>query len=235
MIEEIQEEVVRRGITRLCHFTPSRNLLHIAAGEKGILATSNLQTEERDVYNPTDIQRLDGHRGHICCSIEYPNVYYFDQCRVKEPIFEGWVVLLIRKDYLWREGTLFCPRNAASRMGGCVVEGSDGFQSLFADQVSGAQDRIFTRFPTQLTCCTTDMQAEVLVPDRIDPSDILAIGVRSEQQAEQERIRMKVCQIDPDLFSFRIAPSLFDKALLLKDLNAGLRPKERVWDKVGIF
>jgi hypothetical protein len=235
MIQEIQDEVLRRGITRLCHFTPSRNLLHIAAGKKGILATANLEAIERDVYNPTDIQRLDGHRGHICCSIEFPNIYYLDQCRIKEPLFEGWVVLLIRKDYLWQEGTLFCPRNAASGMGGNLTHGQDGFRSLFSDQVGGAQGRVFTRFQGQLECCTTDVQAEVLVADRIDISDILAVGVRTEQQAEQERIRMKVCQIDPDLFSFRIAPALFDRTLLLKELNMGRRPKERVWDTASIF
>jgi len=29
MNRAIQEEAVQRGITRLCHFTPSRNLAHI--------------------------------------------------------------------------------------------------------------------------------------------------------------------------------------------------------------
>ena len=114
MIQALEEEVYRRNISRLCHFTPSRNLLHIAKGKQGILATSNLEARERAAYNPTDIERLDGRKGHICCSIEFPNIYYLDQCRTRESIFEGWVILLIRKDYLWQDGTLFCPRNAAS-------------------------------------------------------------------------------------------------------------------------
>jgi len=32
---EIEKSATARGITRLCHFTPSRNLLHIAAGKVG--------------------------------------------------------------------------------------------------------------------------------------------------------------------------------------------------------
>jgi len=96
----VETEVKARGITRLCHFTPSRNLAQIVAGKTGILATSKLQEDERSVYTATDLQRLDGFREHICCSIEYPNAWYFEKARGKELLFKDWVVLLVTPKYL---------------------------------------------------------------------------------------------------------------------------------------
>jgi len=93
VIEAIRQEVAKRRIARLCHFTPSRNLAHIAAGEIGILATRNLQQDERSVLNPTDLQRLDGHTGYISCSIEYPNAWYLDRARAQDTLFRDWVIL----------------------------------------------------------------------------------------------------------------------------------------------
>ena len=60
MIEAIRRDAERRGTTRLCHFTPSRNLQHIAANRAGILATGQLTNDERATFNPTDLLRLDG-------------------------------------------------------------------------------------------------------------------------------------------------------------------------------
>lgn len=46
---KIKEEVERRGISRLCHFTPSRNLGQILSGTFGVLATRNLEKDERHI------------------------------------------------------------------------------------------------------------------------------------------------------------------------------------------
>ena len=54
MIARIRDSAARRGVTRLCHFTPSRNLVHIAAGLTGILATARLAEQERAAYTATD-------------------------------------------------------------------------------------------------------------------------------------------------------------------------------------
>lgn len=63
MIEVIKCEAELRRITRLCHFTPSRNLIHILTGEMGILATKKLQENERSAFTQTDLERLDRHEG----------------------------------------------------------------------------------------------------------------------------------------------------------------------------
>lgn len=139
MIVSIKREAERRNITRLCHFTPSRNLVHILTGETGILATKNLQANERSVFTPTDLERLDRHPGYICCSIEYPNAWYFDKAQVKDILFKDWVVLFINPKYLWLPETRFCQRNAASGYGSGIAEGEEAFLTMFADSVPGSK------------------------------------------------------------------------------------------------
>ncbi len=41
MIADIRASAHVRGITRLCHFTPSRNLMHIATDPNGLLVSRN--------------------------------------------------------------------------------------------------------------------------------------------------------------------------------------------------
>jgi len=161
MTLEIEKSATARGITRLCHFTPSRNLLHIAAGKVGVLSTSALENEERAAFNPTDVARLDGQRGHICCSIEYPNAWYFDKARAQGDIFPDWVVLLVDPKYLWSQGTLFSPRNAAAEYGRYIAEGINAFEAMFANEVVGTGRRVYRRTASQSLACPTDQQAEV--------------------------------------------------------------------------
>ena len=127
----IKKAAVKRGITRLCHLTPSRNLLHIATDATGILASDRLEADRLATFNPVDQERLDGFPDHVCCSIQYPNAWYLRRVRQQDPIFLDWVVLLIRPDYLWQSGTKFSPRNAAANYGSLVSEGINGFHSMF--------------------------------------------------------------------------------------------------------
>ena len=89
-IASIQNRAVQRRITRLCHLTPSRNLGHIAVDPRGILALQHLEKDEKSVFNPTDLARLDGYLDHVCCSIQYPNAWYFRKARNKEQLFPDW-------------------------------------------------------------------------------------------------------------------------------------------------
>jgi hypothetical protein len=229
MIEMIKQEVERRRITRLCHFTPSRNLVHILTGTTGILATKNLQKDERSVFTSTDLDRFDRHEAYICCSIEYPNAWYFDKAKSKDELFKDWVILFINPKYLWLPGTRFCPRNAASGYGRSVAEGKEAFLSMFAQSVPGAYNRTFTRSDTHLACCPTDNQAEVLIPDQIGTADILAIAVQNETQAKNEAVRLSLLDVPRDKFNFVIAPNLFDKNSLSNSIRSGKRPIETPW------
>lgn len=220
------EEVEKRGICRLCHFTPSRNLQHIAAGGVGILSTKALQEDERAVFNATDLSRFDNQTGHICCSVEYPNAWYFDRARAAEVLFQNWVVLLIKPDAIWKTGTLFSPRNAAAGSGAYLKSGIAGFSALFADKIGGSGGQVFTRSPNHLLPCPTDQQAEVLVEDRILMEDILGVAVQDEAQARRERVALRTNGLDPDAFRFVAAPHFFKKYELSNAIRYGLRPSE---------
>ena len=65
--------LTNRGVTRLCHFTRLQKLCHIIETEQGILATSAITFDTKDV---TDANRYDGELNHVCCSIQYPNSWY---------------------------------------------------------------------------------------------------------------------------------------------------------------
>ena len=222
MMEKIRTEAMRRGITRLCHFTPSRNLGHITNNPRGILASRHLAENEKEVFNPTDSVRLDGFPDHVCCSIQYPNAWYFRKAREQERLFEDWVVLLIDPHYLWHIGTKFCPRNAAAAHGRLVDDGADAFEALFGETIEG--QRTFRRRPQHLASLPTDEQAEVLIPDRVERRDVIGIVVCDEAQAKRELARLKILGRRSPLLT--IAPDFFEPYRLSRLLRIGQMPVE---------
>jgi ssDNA thymidine ADP-ribosyltransferase, DarT len=195
----------------------------------GILASEKLKEDERSIFTSIDLMRLDGHEGYISCSIEYPNAWYFAKARLRDVLFEDWVVLFITPRYLWMPGTRFCPRNAAADYGRSVSEGKTAFLALFANEVRGAHGKTFLRGAAHLLCCPTDEQAEVLIPDQIEMADILGIAVRSETQAKNGVARLRLICIPENKFEFVIAPDLFSKYILSKLIHSGRRPIESLW------
>jgi hypothetical protein len=226
---DIKNQAKLRGISRICHFTPSRNLVHIATGSTGVLATKNLKSDERNAFTPTDLIRLDNHEGHISCSIEYPNAWYFDKAQAKDPLFRDWVILLIDPKYLWTKDTLFCPRNAASARGAGIAGGAEAFKALFAESVRGAYGKVRSRSATHLSACPTDEQAEVLISDNVSLNDILGVVVVSEKQAKNELSRLRHLGVPPNRFRLIVAPILFDNRRLSMYIRSGKRPNETVW------
>ena len=221
-INSVRIGALRRGITRLCHFTPSRNLGHIAMDRKGILASKHLRENEKTIFNPTDLDRLDGYPNHVCCSIQYPNAWYFRIARSKERLFRDWVVLLIEAHYLWRTGVMFCPRNAAAGYGRHVGEGVRAFEGLFAETVEGR--RAFGRNPFHPAFLPTDEQAEVLIPDHIERRDVMSIAVHDEAQAKREVARLSLLGRSPP--SIVVVPEFFDPRRLSNMLRNGKIPAE---------
>ena len=225
VISAIQDSAAGRGITRLCHFTPSRNLGHIANDPRGILASRHLQDDEAKLFNPTDDKRLDGYKDHVCCSIQYPNAWYFRNARSEERLFPDWVVILIRADYLWRADTKFCPRNAAAESGRLVRNGAEAFEALFAESVEGSGGNVFTRGPRHPSFFPTDEQAEVLIPDRVERRDVIGIAVKDESQARNEIARLHMMRIAAP--SIVIVPEFYDPNKLSSLLRNGQLPVER--------
>ena len=221
--EMIRASASGRGITRLCHFTPSRNLAHILSGSEGVLASRHLDEDETAIFNPTDRSRLDGFPDHVCCSIQYPNAWYFSKARLGEGLFRDWVVLLVDARYLWESGTKFCPRNAAAAHGRLVGEGIAAFEGLFADEVEGVHT--YRRGPARRAYAPTDEQAEVLIPDRVSVRDIVGIVLRSDEHATSELARLRLQGLQaPALY---IVPEFFDPQRLSGMIRSGREPNER--------
>lgn len=225
MIATIRMSAMDRGITRLCHFTPSRNLVHIATDPRGVLASTHLTEGDKSVFNPTDAARLDGYSDHVCCSVQYPNAWYFRKARAKDQIFRDWVVLLFKPRYLWMKGTKFCPRNAAASRGSNVREGLASFESLFAPAVRGAYEKTYRRMASHPLWLTTDDQAEVLIPDRVVREDVIGIAVIDDSQARREIARME--QLRKRVPRIVVAPLFFDPGMLSSTLRGGVVPLER--------
>ena len=226
---QIQKECMRLGISRLCHFTPSRNLAHIIAGKIGVLATEHLEKSERKVFNATDLKRYDGYKSHICCSIEYPNVWYLSHKIENEKLFKDWVILLIKPYYLWMKGTLYCHRNASAEYGRYIGGGFESFKLLYQDVIIGSGGRIYKRSRTHLTACPTDNQAEVLVSDCINLSDITGIVTRNERQARNEICRLKLQELKA-IVNFYVVSEFYDKHAMSLAISNGARPKESLFN-----
>lgn len=228
--ERIRAAVERRKITRLCHLTPFRNLLHIASG-KGLLSVSDLNADERAVFDQQDLARYDGRPEHISCSIEYPNVWYLRQRQRSatplQKLFPDWVCLLIDPRYLWHAGTEFCPRNAAAGHGTHLKPGYDAFSSLFADTVSGAGGSDRGR-DEKLDSCPTDDQAEVMVHKHIPLVHANRIIVADEAQANRVFAGLKLAKSPVEGLEFFIAPDFFETRLS-DVLRRGERPIEIPW------
>jgi hypothetical protein len=229
----VEHLAASRGITRLCHLTPFRNLLHLASDDSGLLSVQELAQTGAE-YDRQDLQRFDGHPDHISCSIEYPNSWYLrrrkDSATPEQRLFPDWVCLALKRDLLWAPGTRVCVRNAAASSGALVEDVSPAsFRSLYASPITGASGRIFRRQATRLRACPTDEQAEVLVHRSVPLSAVEAVIVRTKSDAK--RIYGGLRQIDApaDKLRWMIAPDLLTTGALSGKIARGERPVEVAW------
>jgi len=225
-------EIKRLGITRLCHLTPSRNLVHIASGQ-GVRSTRGLEEDGRAVFTAQDSARIDGHRGHISCSIEYPNAWYFRH--KKHPVgeavnFRDWVILGIKPECITHADTLFSPINAAARGGGYLASGLEGFEAMYAPKVVDSAGRCFERGDDHLPMCPTNDQAEVMVSGSIPLDDITTIFVPDTAQAARHFAGLEQIGADADRFRYAIAPDFFNAYQLSANIRKGLASAEIEWN-----
>jgi hypothetical protein len=218
-----------RGVSRLCHLTPLRNLVHIACGH-GLLSTVELGAD-RAAYDPQDLLRLDGYPDHICCSVEYPNVWYLKGRRREatplQTLFPSWVCLAIEPSHLGRADTLLCHRNAAAGAGRFVTSGIEGIEAMYAPNVIGSYGKTWTR-DRKPKSCPTDDQAEVLIAKKIPLADARTVIVADESQARDAYVALELAQADVRAFAWIIAPELFETRMS-DMLRRGFRPIERSW------
>lgn len=221
-LDSIREQVEERGIRRLCHFTSSRNLFGILSSERGLRSPADLRRNGIAVSG--DRFRLDGYPDHVCCSVEFPNVWSFEKIR-KGRGGGDWVVLFIEPKHLWQAGAKFCPVNAARESGGRIAEGPAAFRAMFAPIVRGR--RTFRRKADHPDYLPTDQQAEVLIPDGIPRRDISGVAVFDAAQAGREHDRLRRAGIEaPPSW---LAPAFYDPTEAGFSLRSGWRPEETEW------
>ena len=180
----IMDEVARRGITRLCHFTHLSSFRQIV-DDKAALSTQVL-ARRRPTAAVNDQQRLDGHLDYISCSLTFPNLWVLDAYRERGHRTDEWVVLLLKKMPLWQPSTKFSPVNAATAFGAHVADGVEGLVSMFQPRPPSVHP--IYRGAQHLKSCPTDNQAEVLVSKAILADEVIGVVCMTpevRQQADQ--------------------------------------------------
>lgn len=221
----LSEELDKRNITRLCHFTKSKNLGHIFNDFDGILATAKIPTPYKDI---NDDSRFDGKPDYVCCSVQYPNLYYLERIINNDLLFRDWTILCIDPKIILKKDLLFSKVNAATEGGKHIKSGERSFLELFSDKVS-TRNSERVRQKTQPSCCPTDFQAEVLIKEKIPKSYIKGVIVKNEKQALEEQVRLELLNIKQDI-SIIISPELFSKDVF-KKISSGILPSEIIYRK----
>ena len=217
MLIEIQKEINRRGITRLCHYVHTNKLLHILNSEEGIKAVDFL---DEDILVPNDPHRFDGKKDYINCSIQYPNYWYFNKVRDNNEIFKDWAIIFIDPIVASNEKTEFCVVNAAKRNGAYIDKGFESFLKIFNANVDG-----FCRTQQMLESAPTNDQAEVLIYHSIPRKYILGIAFQSEEIAKTKQAAWKALEIPH--FDIYIAPELFERTTSEK-IRKGIEPEVKL-------
>ncbi|MGO4299385.1 DarT ssDNA thymidine ADP-ribosyltransferase family protein [Leifsonia sp. RAF41] len=203
---DIAARLEARGVTRLTHFTNSRNLRRILrTGE--ILSTAELERREA-LHVITDRERYDGQRDHVCCSLEYPNMFYFFRAsgRLATVNYSDWVIFLIDPMQAARAGVLFSPVNAATGSGRYLSSGAEAVDKLFAPSVNGRARRA-----THNVNSPTDVQAEVLIPRSIPLSAVTGIVVPDMDSLRRDQGRLSHLGIDDQGLPWFTSEGLFQK------------------------
>lgn len=208
--KEFQDEISRRGIEYLIHFTPTINLYSILEQEKLMSrrVLENLDIEQFDILDYVkfpDTVRYDDNR-YINLSISGPNTFLFSrfQERTKEDFTINWCILKIDPKHIYERETKFAVTNAASNAAKSIgVTGDiEKFKMLFANNINipfGVRGRINSKFPT-------NVQAEVLVKDEIPVESIIEVCFDSQESLASAKAALSEFNtsnfvIDKEIFS----------------------------------
>ena len=176
--DEIQSIAIERKVPFLVHFTRSENVQSIL--QHGLLPVAHARANG---ISPAinDQERLDGRLNGTSLSIAFPNGNLFYRFRKDNPETD-WVVLAISPSVLWSKQTLFCKHNAAdvrvSKVASSNLETPAAFRGMF-DEIDGFESRAEQGIKS---CDPTDVQAEALVMEPIEPEFIIGALVNSDSQ-----------------------------------------------------
>ena len=215
--KEFQNEITKRGIECLIHFTPTINLFSILENNKLMSRTKleNLDIEQFDILDYvqfTDDVRYDD-KNYINLSLSGPNTFLFSKFRQKteDDFIINWCVIKLDPKHIYDSKTLFSVTNAASnaaqRQFG-ISGDLDKFKMLFTQQLNInayngvrniSRNSAHPKYPT-------DVQAEILVKDEISSDSILAVCFESEEKMAEAKAAMSFFDtnkfvVDKEIFS----------------------------------
>lgn len=169
---DLAAEIENRGIRFLCHATHPENLPSIA--KHGILSRKQLDDQGIEA-KISDAHRMDGFRDSVSCTIEVPNASFMWSVKGRS---RDWVVLLLDTEPLLHPSTLFFPTNAARANGSQGGRGLESFRAMYGNTAA-------KRDSSHVRACPTDIQAEVLVARRIEPTLIRKLVVPDLDRADR--------------------------------------------------
>lgn len=214
-----------KGVTRLCHFTKVKNFVHILTSSDGIVATKFIKA---DIREQNDLNRCDGELDYVCCSIEYPNSWYWEKVKSRDNdfVFREWVIICVDLEIVKNRKIKYSVCNAALCNGRYIKEELSFFEDMYAPKLQICK-RSLERTSNMLTCCPTDDQAEILIHYNIPIKYIKAVIVGNEDTADNINAILKMYKMDLDIF---IAPSICDKSWSSMVRN-GIRPTEEKFNR----
>jgi hypothetical protein len=167
--DQIAAQALERKVPYLLHFTRSKHLPSIIAN--GLYPRSSIHALSiKPHFN--DAYRIDGHLNSSSLSIGHPNSSMFYKLRLAEPD-EKWVVLIVEKSVLWTKQSAFYKHNAAdNKVRHLSIENLrtlEAFRGIY-DEIEGKETRQQMRLKS---FDPTDLQAEVLVTDVIEPKYLI--------------------------------------------------------------
>lgn len=172
----IERYAIEREVPFLVHFTRAVNLPSIM--EHGIYPMDRVDEIDAEP-EINDQYRLDGRLSGTSISIAHPNCQMLYKYR-KEDESVHWAILVIDRSVLWEKECAFCRHNAAdlriSRQPLEALATEAAFRGMF-DEIPGLTARADQKLNSS---DPTDVQAEVMVFDVIEPEYILGIVFNSQ-------------------------------------------------------
>jgi hypothetical protein len=178
--EAIRQFANEIEIPYLLHFTRAANLRSIM--EHGIYPIARVH-EINAKPQINDQHRLDGRLNGTSISIAHPNCQMLFKYRMADESVD-WAVLVLKRSVLWQKECAFCHHNAADArisqqpLGALTTEAA--FRGMF-DEIVGCSPRSEQRLKPY---DPTDVQAEVMVFDIIEPASIRGIVFNSKAVKE---------------------------------------------------
>ena len=210
----IEQEITRRGITEVLHFTTNNGLLGIVVSGK-LLAHSELPKESLLSHiiqvNCQDRRRDTDWHSYVNLSISKINESFFGISRgwhSTKNLF--WCILSFSSEIIAHDNVYFSTTNNAYPLTERGT-GLDGFKALFKPEVRNFQTKVVKRKSDLNMCYTTCPQAELLYPNSLSLEYLNCIYLKSEDDLFEVEAQISVCRpeylgkiklvVSPDLFN----------------------------------